>query len=159
VDYSWQIIYLSSIADLLCKVSLGILAIMEIGRRLRELRESRNLSQGDLEARTGLLRCYTSRVENGHTVPSVETIEKYTNALGVALFAFFSNGVNAQQAEPLPSEDSDWGSTPRERFQNHKIVSALTNMSDQDRQLVLALVQRLTKAKRAKKHKVTFRAA
>ena len=133
---------------------------MEIGRRLRELRESRNLSQGDLEVRTGLLRCYTSRVENGHTVPSVETIEKYASALGIALFAFFSNGVNSPRVEPpLPSKDPDWGSTPTERFQNHKIVSALTNMNDQDRQLVLALVQRLTKAKRAKKHKLTFRAA
>ena len=133
---------------------------MEIGRRLRELRESRNLSQGDMEARTGLLRCYTSRVENGHTVPSIETIEKYANALGIALFAFFSNGANAPRAEPpLPSKDPDWGSTPRERFHNHKIVSALTNMNDQDRQLVLALIQRLTKAKRAKKHKLTFRAA
>ena len=133
---------------------------MEIGRRLRELRESRNLSQGDMEARTGLLRCYTSRVENGHTVPSIETIEKYANALGIALFAFFSNGANAPRVEPpLPSKDPDWGSTPRERFQNHKIVSALTNMNDRDRQLVLALIQRLKKAKRAKKHKLTFRAA
>jgi transcriptional regulator with XRE-family HTH domain len=133
---------------------------MEIGRRLRELRESRNLSQGDMEARTGLLRCYTSRVENGHTIPSIETIEKYANALGIALFAFFSNGANAPRVEPpLPSKDPDWGSTPRERFQNHKIVSALTNMNDRDRQLVLALIQRLKKAKRAKKHKLTFRAA
>jgi transcriptional regulator with XRE-family HTH domain len=139
---------------------LDIVTIMEIGHRLRELRESRNLSQGDLEVRTGLLRCYTSRVENGHTVPSVETIEKYANALGIALFAFFSNGVNAPHVEPpLPCKDPDWGATPRERFQNHKIVSALTNMNDQDRQLVLALVQRLTKAKRAKKHKRTFPAA
>jgi transcriptional regulator with XRE-family HTH domain len=139
---------------------LDIVAIMEIGRRLRELRESRNLSQGDLEVRTGLLRCYTSRVENGHTVPSLETIEKYANALRIPLFAFFPNDANAPQVQPpLPSKDPDWGSTPRERFQNHKIVSALTNMNDQDRQLVLALVQRLTKAKRAKKHKLTSRAA
>jgi transcriptional regulator with XRE-family HTH domain len=133
---------------------------MEIGRRLRELRESRNLSQGDIEVRTGLLRCYTSRVENGHTVPSVETIEKYANALGIALFAFFSNGVNAPQVEPpLPSKDPDWGSTPSERFQNHKIVSALTNMNDQDRDLVLALVLRLTKRNRVKRHKPAPRAA
>jgi transcriptional regulator with XRE-family HTH domain len=133
---------------------------MEIGRRLRELREARNLSQGDLEVRTGLLRCYTSRVENGHTAPSVETIEKYATALGIALVAFFSSGVNAPAVgPPLAPKDPDWGSTPRERFQNHKIVSALKNMNDRDRQLVLALVQRLTKAKRTKRHKLAFRAA
>src|SRR5277367_1090541 len=73
---------------------------MEIGRRLRELRESRNLSQGDIEVRTGLLRCYTSRVENGHTVPSVETIAKYATALGIPLHAFFPNEANAPPVEP-----------------------------------------------------------
>ena len=55
---------------------------MVIGERLRELRESKKLSQGDVERRTGLLRCYTSRVENGHTVPTIETLEKYARALG-----------------------------------------------------------------------------
>ena len=136
------------------------MAIMEIGRRLRELRESRNLSQGDLEVRTGLLRCYTSRVENGHTVPSVETIEKYANALGIPLFAFFPNKANAPQVEPpLASKDPDWGATPRERFQNHKIITALGKMNESDRQLVLALVRRLTKGNRAKRYKPTSRAA
>jgi transcriptional regulator with XRE-family HTH domain len=42
---------------------------MIIGVRLRELREQKQFSQGDIEKRTGLLRCYISRVENGHTVP------------------------------------------------------------------------------------------
>jgi transcriptional regulator with XRE-family HTH domain len=134
--------------------------IVEIGRRLRELRESRNLSQGDLEVRTGLLRCYTSRVENGHTVPSVETIEKYASALGIPLFAFFPNEANGRRVEPpLPSRDPDWGSTPRERFQNQKIITALAKMNEHDRQLVLALAQRLTKAKRTKRQKLSSCAA
>ncbi len=46
---------------------------MIIGDRLRALREEKKLSQGDIEKRTGLLRCYISRVENGHTVPAIET--------------------------------------------------------------------------------------
>jgi len=50
---------------------------MEIGQKLRELREAKRLSQGDIQQKTGLLRCYTSRVENGYTVPSVETLEKF----------------------------------------------------------------------------------
>jgi transcriptional regulator with XRE-family HTH domain len=49
---------------------------MIIGDRLSELREAKKLSQGDIEERTGLLRCYVSRVENGHTVPAIETLEK-----------------------------------------------------------------------------------
>ena len=62
---------------------------MVIGDRLRELREAKNLSQGDIEKRTGLFRCYTSRVENGHTVPSVETLEKYASALEIPLYKLF----------------------------------------------------------------------
>lgn len=54
---------------------------MLVGDRLRALREQKNLSQGHIEKRTGLLRCYVSRVENGHTVPSIETLEKWSRAL------------------------------------------------------------------------------
>jgi transcriptional regulator with XRE-family HTH domain len=50
---------------------------MIIGDRLRVLREQKKFSQGEIERRTGLLRCYISRVENGHTVPAVETLEKF----------------------------------------------------------------------------------
>lgn len=133
---------------------------VEIGRRLKELRESQNLSQGDLEVRTGLLRCYTSRVENGHTVPSIETIEKYAAALGIPLFAFFPNEENAPRVEPpLTSKDPEWGSTPRERFQNHQVITGLRKLKEHDRQLVLALLRRLTKGGRAKRYKVTSRAA
>ena len=59
---------------------------MVIGDRLRELREEKHLSQGDVEKRTGLLRCYLSRVENGHTVPSVETLEKFARDLELPLY-------------------------------------------------------------------------
>ena len=59
-----------------------------IGERLRTIRESKNLSQGDIEKRTGLIRCYTSRVENGHTVPSIETLAKYAQALGIPQYVY-----------------------------------------------------------------------
>ena len=60
-----------------------------IGDRLRALREDKKLSQGDIEKRTGLLRCYISRVENGHTVPAIETLEKMARALEVPLYQLF----------------------------------------------------------------------
>jgi len=58
---------------------------MIIGDRLRELREAKKLSQGHIEEKTGLLRCYISRVENGHTVPAVETLEKFARALEIPM--------------------------------------------------------------------------
>ncbi len=59
---------------------------MIISERLRELREAKQLSQGDIEKRTGLLRCYLSRVENGHTIPAIETLEKIARALEVPIY-------------------------------------------------------------------------
>ena len=71
---------------------------MVIGQRLKTLRESKNLSQGDIEKRTGLLRCYISRVENGHTVPAIETLEKMARAMEVELYQLFT-----ADAEPKPN--------------------------------------------------------
>ena len=65
---------------------------MIIGDRLRALREEKEFSQGEVEKRTGLLRCYISRVENGHTVPAVETLEKFARALEVPRYPFFYEG-------------------------------------------------------------------
>jgi transcriptional regulator with XRE-family HTH domain len=65
---------------------------MVIGDRLRTLRETKNFSQGEIEKRTGLLRCYISRVENGHTVPAVETLEKFARALDVPIYQLFYDG-------------------------------------------------------------------
>ncbi len=62
------------------------LSRMLIGQRLREIRDAKNLSQDDIENATGLVRPYSSRVENGHTVPSVETLEKWARALGMPLY-------------------------------------------------------------------------
>jgi transcriptional regulator with XRE-family HTH domain len=62
---------------------------MIVGERLRTLREEKKFSQGDIEKRTGLLRCYISRVENGHTVPAVETLEKFARALEIPVYQIF----------------------------------------------------------------------
>jgi transcriptional regulator with XRE-family HTH domain len=62
---------------------------MVIGEKLKAIREHKNMSQGDIEKRTGLLRCYISRVENGHTVPAIETLEKMARAMEVPMYALF----------------------------------------------------------------------
>ena len=68
------------------------MTLMIIGDRLRLLRETKKLSQGDIEKRTGLLRCYISRVENGHTVPAIETLEKLARAMEIPLYQLFYDG-------------------------------------------------------------------
>jgi transcriptional regulator with XRE-family HTH domain len=86
---------------------------MIIGDRLRALREERKLSQVDIERRTGLLRAYISSVENGHTVPAVETLEKLARALEVPLYLLFYDGDAPPEAPNLPkrktSDDIVWG--------------------------------------------------
>src|SRR5579864_2666354 len=88
---------------------------MIIGDRLRALREDKKFSQGDIEKRTGLLRCYTSRVENGHTVRTIETLEKYARALEVPLYRSFYEGDEPPKKPKLPSgEDVEWGASGKE---------------------------------------------
>ncbi len=90
---------------------------MIIGDRLRDLREQKKLSQGEIEQRTGLLRCYISRVENGHTVPSVETLEKFARALEVPMYQLFYDG-DLNPKLPIfsrrkPGNGHSWGKAGR----------------------------------------------
>src|ERR1700690_4640177 len=91
---------------------------MIIGDRLRELREQKKMSQGEIEKRTGLLRCYISRVENGHTVPAIETLEKFARALEVPLYQLFYDGEKPPELPNLlkrkSSDDIVWGSTGKD---------------------------------------------
>jgi transcriptional regulator with XRE-family HTH domain len=89
---------------------------MIIGDQLRALREQQNLSQGDIEKRTGLLRCYVSRVENGHTIPSIETLEKWARALKVPLYQVFYEGNDSPSPQPLNAENLGSGSAASSSF-------------------------------------------
>jgi transcriptional regulator with XRE-family HTH domain len=111
---------------------------MQIGAKLRELREAKNLSQGDIQKRTGLFRCYTSRVEHGHTVPSVGTLEKYASALGVPLYRFFSDEESIVKPK-LPRSDDSWGSRGKEREAFQTLAKALSRMDEQDKKLLLSM--------------------
>ena len=91
---------------------------MIIGDRLRALREEKKLSQGDIEKRTGLLRCYISRVENGHTVPAIETLEKMARALEVPVYQLFYDGEEPPDLPNLPkrktADEIAWGTSGKE---------------------------------------------
>src|SRR5579862_7072047 len=89
-----------------------------IGERLRELREERKLSQGDIERRTGLLRCYVSRVEHGHTVPAVETLEKFARALEIPMYQLFYEGTAPSVPSAIRQQSAKesvlWGSSKKD---------------------------------------------
>ena len=126
---------------------------MQIGLRLRELRVAKKLSQGDIERRTGMLRCYTSRVENGRTVPSVATLEKYARALEIPLHQIFHQGDGPATKPRLWLRDAGlWGSSNKQRRELHLFAKALSRMSDRKRKLLFTMAQQL--AGRSGMHKV-----
>ena len=121
---------------------------MIIGIRLRKLREERKLSQGDIEKRTGLLRCYISRVENGHTVPSLETLERLAAALEIPLYQLFYEGERPPDLPNLTqrkSTDELAMEIPTDRDSRffQKVKRLLGNINDRDRRLLLYMAQKL----------------
>jgi transcriptional regulator with XRE-family HTH domain len=124
---------------------------MLIGDRLRSLREEKKLSQGEIEKRTGLLRSYISRVENGHTVPAFETIEKFARALKVPLYQLFYDG----EAPPvLPNiykrktaADIAWGGAGKEARLLEKFRQLLSRTSESDRKLLFFLARKMARGK------------
>jgi transcriptional regulator with XRE-family HTH domain len=120
---------------------------MLIGDRLKTLREAKNFSQGDIEKKTGLLRCYVSRVENGHTVPAVETLEKFARALELPLYHLMFDG---DQPPTLPisaklSKNESLESSRSGKLLMHKLVPLLAKMSQDERNLILFMAGRVSK--------------
>ena len=120
---------------------------MIIGDRLRDMREEKKLSQGDIEKRTGLLRCYISRVENGHTVPAIETLEKMARALEVPLYQLFYDGEEPPKLPNLPkrrsADDVAWGSSGKDGRYLNKLRRLLAKAEEEDRKLLLHMAQKM----------------
>ena len=120
---------------------------MIIGDRLRALREEKKLSQGDIEKRTGLLRCYISRVENGHTVPAIETLEKMARALEVPLYQLFYDGEEPPAMPNLPkrktAEEIAWGTSGKEARFLTVFRKVLGQIDEGDRRLLLYMAQKM----------------
>jgi transcriptional regulator with XRE-family HTH domain len=115
-----------------------------IGARIREIREEKNLSQTDIEKRTGLFRCYISRVENNHTAPSVETLEKFAGALEVPLYELLYDGPNPPSAPDfVAKKQGEWGSTGKSARFLRKLRFSLSHMDERNRELLLALAARM----------------
>jgi len=110
---------------------------MKIGTTIRAYRLQKGLSQGDIEKKTGLLRCYLSRVENGHTIPSLDTLAKIATAMDLPLARFFSDGTgeNGSKTSPQLAEDEVRFLTQIRRYS--------PNLNDSDRKLVIAMVKKM----------------
>jgi transcriptional regulator with XRE-family HTH domain len=121
---------------------------MLVGERLRTLRMQKRLSQGDIERRTGLLRCYISRVENGHTVPAIETLEKMARALEVPLYQLFYDGEEPPRlprfTKPKTESEIGWGSSGKDAVILTKFRRLLGRIEPSDRQLLLHIAQKMT---------------
>ena len=124
---------------------------MIIGDRLRALRDEKKISQGDIEKKTGLLRCYVSRVEHGHTVPSVETLEKMARALEIPMYKLF---YESEEPPKLPNllkqksaEDILWGSSGKDASMLAKFCRLFGRMEDDDLNMLFFMAQKMAKRK------------
>jgi len=128
---------------------------MVIGERLRQIRAQKNLSQADIERETGLLRCYISRVENGHTVPSVETLEKFAHALQVPMYQLFYDRAEPPEIPNLPmrepADDTLWGSSGQDARILAKFRRLFSRLEQDDLGLVFLMAQKMHRRKLSSK--------
>lgn len=119
---------------------------MLIGERLKTIREAKHLSQAEIEKRTGMVRVYISRVENGHTVPSIETLEKFARGLQVPLYQFFYEGKEPlKPPQKLPGGGPTIGSRSKDARQFERFRQLLSRMTPQDRQLFLSTASAISR--------------
>jgi transcriptional regulator with XRE-family HTH domain len=131
--------------------SIGGNKHMVIGDRLRALREGKKFSQGEIEKRTGLLRCYISRVECGHTIPAVETLEKFARALEVPMYQLFYDGEEPPKPLNLPkrktADDLAWGSQGKDARVLANFRRLLAHTEESDRKILLFMAQKMARRK------------
>jgi transcriptional regulator with XRE-family HTH domain len=116
---------------------------MVIGERLKELREQKKMSQGDVEKHTGLLRCYISRVENGHTIPSVATLEKMARALEIPMYRLFTDEAHVRMPDiPSRRTPSRAVSTKQDR-EIQAFAKLFARMDDKKRGLLFHMASKM----------------
>jgi transcriptional regulator with XRE-family HTH domain len=117
---------------------------MDVGKRLRHFRELKGLSQSKIEERTGLVRSYISRVENGHISPSVETLEKFARALDMPLYQLLYEGEKPPKSLKTQAQEiDDWASRGKGKRIFSKLQNALQKMSVPDRALLLYIAAKM----------------
>jgi transcriptional regulator with XRE-family HTH domain len=127
-----------------------------IGNCLRALREEKHLSRGDIEKRSGLHRCYICRVENGHSIPAIATLEKMARALDVPIYRLFYEGDVPPKFSNLPkrrvADDVVWDSVGKGARYMRELRDLLGRMDEDDRRLILAVTQKMVRDKVNRPH-------
>jgi transcriptional regulator with XRE-family HTH domain len=127
---------------------------MIIGDRLRALREQKKFSQGDIENRTGMLRCYVSRVENGHTVPAIETLEKFARALEVPMYQLLYEGEEPPKPLKFPKRKKGgpiaWGDSGKDAKLLAKFQRFLAKTNKADQKILLFMAQKMATTRHTK---------
>jgi transcriptional regulator with XRE-family HTH domain len=126
---------------------------MILSERLRAIREQKNMTQGDIEERTGLKRSYVSRLEHGRTIPSLETLEKFAKALEVPLYHFFYDGEEPPKAASLPhavqaSDGDHWGLDGESARYVHRLGLLLRRINENDRKMLIHFASQLVRRKK-----------
>jgi|SRR5271169_6438952 len=124
---------------------------MIIGDRLRELREQKNLSQREVGQRSGLLRAYLSRVENGHTIPSIETLEKWAKALEVPMYQLFYEGDKPPEPSNLriwkAAAEESWGASGQDATFLKQLRRLLRRIDEPNRKIILQMAAKMSRRK------------
>ena len=125
---------------------------MLIGQKLRELREAKNMSQLEISQATGLVQPYVSRVENGHTVPGVETLEKWATALKIPLYQILYEGEEPPKPLKLSGNHKSelWGDSGRDSHVLKRLRQFLGKMNAREREILMSLATRM--ASRARRN-------
>jgi transcriptional regulator with XRE-family HTH domain len=126
---------------------------MIIAERLKQIRESKKLSQGDIEKRTGLLRCYISRVENGHTVPAIETLGKLAHALEIPMYQLFYEGNNKPRMLKIPESEIGWGAKGKDAKTLDRFRRLLRRTNPADQNLLIFMASKMAQTASRKKSK------
>jgi transcriptional regulator with XRE-family HTH domain len=126
---------------------------MIVGERIRSLRQEKKLSRGDLQERTGLQRTYIWRVENGYTVPAIETLEKFARGLEVPIYKFFYEGNRRPPLAPVNESGNLWGARGEEKKMLRRFRRCLAQMDDSGRSLLVRLAEEMARKKEQKQKK------
>jgi transcriptional regulator with XRE-family HTH domain len=122
---------------------------MIIGDRLRRLRGQKKLSQADIEKRSGLLRAYLSRVENGHTIPTIETLEKWAKALDVPMYQLFYEGDRPPEPSTLrvwkPADETTWGNSGDDAIFLKKLHRLLRKIEEPNRKIIYQMAGKMAR--------------
>src|SRR5215467_8496102 len=123
---------------------------MLIGQKLKALREAKNMSQLEVSEATGLVQPYLSRVESGHTVPGVETLEKWATALKIPLYQILYDGEEPPKLPKLPGNHNNdlWGDSGRDSHDLKRLRQFLAKMRARERELLMSMAVRMASRSR-----------